>query len=140
MKNHWDLSNDNGGLDFECRAKLAGSRFTVSWDWVARLERAFVCFYPDFHHEQGCTEILPPPMVNRKTMQGMDQLPRFEEDLFKVVDWEYYLIPIAEVPVTNLHVDEVLDEEALPKRYCSQTLCSRSEAGSAGKGTRGYIR
>ena len=140
VKNHWDLSNDNGGLDFERGAKLAGSRFTVSWGWAARLERALVCFYLDFHHEQGRTEILPPLMVNRKTMQGTGQLPKFEEDLFKVADWEYYLIPTAEVPVTNLHADEILDEEALPKRYCSQTPCFRSEAGSAGKDTRGYIR
>ena len=93
VKNHWDLSNDNGGLDFERGAKLAGSRFTVSWGWAARLERALVCFYLDFHHEQGRTEILPPLMVNRKTMQGTGQLPKFEEDLFKVADWEYYLIP-----------------------------------------------
>ena len=140
VKNHWDLSNDNGGLDFERGAKLAGSRFTVSWGWAARLERALVCFYLDFHHEQGRTEILPPLMVNRKTMQGTGQLPKFEEDLFKVAVWEYYLIPTAEVPVTNLHADEILDEEALPKRYCSQTPCFRSEAGSAGKDTRGYIR
>ena len=140
VKNHWDLGNDNGGLDFERGAKLAGSRFTVSWGWAARLERALVNFYLDFHHEQGRTEILPPLMVNRKTMQGTGQLPKFEEDLFKVADWGYYLIPTAEVPVTNLHADEILDEDALPKRYCSQTPCFRSEAGSAGKDTRGYIR
>lgn len=140
VKNHWDLSNDNGGLDFERGAKLAGSRFTVSWGWAARLERALVCFYLDFHHEQGRTEILPPLMVNRKTMQGTGQLPKFEEDLFKVADWEYYLIPTAEVPVTNMYRDCILKAEELPLRYCAFSACFRAEAGSAGRDTRGIIR
>ncbi len=140
VKAHWDLSTDTGGLDFERGVKLAGSRFTVSWGWAARMERALVNFYLDCHRAEGRTEIMPPLMVNSKTMQGTGQLPKFEEDLFKIPDWNYYLIPTAEVPVTNLHADEILDEAVLPLRYCAQTPCFRSEAGSAGKDTRGYIR
>lgn len=140
VREHWDLGTALGGLDFERGGKIAGSRFTVSWGWAARLERALMNFYLDFHNAEGRTEILPPLMVNRKAMQGTGQLPKFEEDLFKLADWEYYLIPTAEVPLTNLHADEVLEEEQLPLRYCAQTPCFRSEAGAAGKDTRGLIR
>lgn len=140
VKEHWELGAALGGLDFERGVKLAGSRFAVSWRWAARLERALMNFYLDFHHTEGRTEIMPPLMVNRKTMQGTGQLPKFEEDLFRIADWDYYLIPTAEVPLTNLHADEVLEETQLPLRYCAQTPCFRSEAGSAGKDTRGLIR
>lgn len=141
-KEHWDLcASGLGGLDFERGAKLAGSRFTVSWGWAARLERAIMNFYMDFHARQGRTEIAPPLMVNRKAMTGTGNLPKFEEDLFKVNDpRDFFLIPTAEVPLTNLHADEVLEEDQLPLRYCAQTPCFRSEAGSAGKDTRGLIR
>ncbi|HIU18064.1 MAG TPA: serine--tRNA ligase [Candidatus Avidesulfovibrio excrementigallinarum] len=140
-KEHWDLGVALHGLDFDRGSKLAGSRFTVSWGWAARLERALMNFYLDFHQSQGRTEILPPLMVNRKTMTGTGQLPKFEEDLFKVNDPRgLYLIPTAEVPLTNLHSGEILEEEDLPLRYCAQTPCFRSEAGAAGKDTRGLIR
>ena len=140
IKEHWDLGTSLGGLDFERGGKLAGSRFTVSWGWAARLERALGNFYLDCHMAEGRTEIMPPLMVNRKTMQGTGQLPKFEEDLFRLPDWGYYLIPTAEVPITNLHADEILEESQLPLRYCAQTPCFRSEAGGAGKDTRGLIR
>ncbi len=140
-KEHWDLGVALHGLDFDRGSKLAGSRFTVSWGWAARLERALMNFYLDFHQSQGRTEILPPLMVNRKTTTGTGQLPKFEEDLFKVNDPRgLYLIPTAEVPLTNLHSGEILEEEDLPLRYCAQTPCFRSEAGAAGKDTRGLIR
>lgn len=141
-KEHWDLcASGLGGLDFERGAKLTGSRFTVSWGWAARLERALMNFYLDFHGKEGRVEIAPPLMVNRKSMTGTGNLPKFEEDLFKVNDpRDFFLIPTAEVPLTNLHSEEVLDEDQLPLRYCAQTPCFRSEAGSAGKDTRGLIR
>lgn len=139
-REHWDLGVALGGLDFERGAKLAGARFTVVRGWAARLERALAAFFLDFHARQGRVEIAPPLMVNRKTMTGTGQLPKFEEDLFKIPDWDYFLIPTAEVPLTNLHADEVLEAESLPLRYCALTPCFRSEAGAAGKDTRGYIR
>ncbi len=140
-REHWDLGTALHGLDFERGAKLAGSRFTVSWGWAARLERALMNFFLDFHAKQGRTEILPPLMVNRKSMIGTGQLPKFEEDLFKVQDpRDFFLIPTSEVPLTNLHAEEVLEEDDLPRRYCAQTPCFRSEAGAAGKDTRGLIR
>lgn len=141
-KEHWDLcASGLGGLDFERGAKLAGSRFNVSFGWAARLERALMNFYLDFHLKQGRIEVAPPLMVNRKTMTGTGNLPKFEEDLFKVNDpRDFFLIPTAEVPVTNLYADEVLEEGQLPLRYCAQTPCFRSEAGAAGKDTRGLIR
>lgn len=139
-REHWDLGVALGGLDFERGAKLAGARFTVVRGWAARLERALAAFFLDFHARQGRVEIAPPLMVNRKTMTGTGQLPKFEEDLFKIPDRDYFLIPTAEVPLTNLHADEVLEAEALPLRYCALTPCFRSEAGAAGKDTRGYIR
>ena len=140
-KEHWELAETLGGLDFERGGKLAGSRFTVYWRWAARLERAIVNFFLDIHTlEHGYTEILPPLMVNRKTMTGTGNLPKFEEDLFKIEGWEYFLIPTAEVPLTNLHADEILSENDLPLGYTAQTPCFRSEAGAAGKDTRGLIR
>ena len=138
---HGDLGIRLGGLDFARAAKLTGSRFVVERGWAARLERALVNFFLDQHTKhEGYIEISPPYMVNRATMTGTGQLPKFEEDLFKVRDWDYYLIPTAEVPLTNLHAGETLDEADLPLAYCAATPCFRSEAGSAGKDTRGIIR
>ncbi|MDL2210893.1 serine--tRNA ligase [Desulfovibrio sp. OttesenSCG-928-O18] len=141
-KEHWELAEAFGNvLDFERGGKLAGSRFTVYWRWAARLERAIANFFLDVHtNENGYTEILPPFMVNRKTMTGTGNLPKFEEDLFKLEGWDYFLIPTAEVPVTNLHAEEILNESDLPLAYTAYTPCFRSEAGSAGKDTRGLIR
>ncbi|MEG2172106.1 MAG: serine--tRNA ligase [Desulfovibrionaceae bacterium] len=140
-KEHWELGTSLGGLDFERASRLAGSRFTVYWRWAARLERALATFFLDVHTQHnGYTEVIPPLMVNRATMTGTGQLPKFEEDLFKLQNWEYYLIPTAEVPLTNLHATEVLEERDLPFGYCAWTPCFRSEAGSAGKDTKGLIR
>ena len=140
-REHGDLGVALGGLDFERAARLTGSRFVVSLKWGARLERALVNFFLDQHTvEEDYIEVCPPYMVNRASMTGTGQLPKFEEDLFKLREWEYYLIPTAEVPLTNLHAGEVLDEADLPRAYCAATPCFRSEAGSAGKDTRGLIR
>lgn len=141
VKEHGELGTALGGLDFERASKLAGSRFTVYWRWAARLERALVSFFLDIHTmHNGYVEVAPPLMVNRKTMTGTGQLPKFEEDLFKIQGWEYYLIPTAEVPLTNLHAGEILEEDQLPLGYCAQTPCFRSEAGAYGKDSRGLIR
>ncbi len=140
VKEHWELGVELGGLDFERGSKLAGSRFVVYWGWAARLERALVSFFLDAHMLNGYMEIAPPLIVNRKTMTGTGQLPKFEEDLFRLQGWEYFLIPTAEVPLTNLHADEIIEEDALPLGYCAQTPCFRSEAGSYGKDTKGLIR
>lgn len=139
-KEHWELGSELRGLDFERASKLTGSRFTLLWRWAARLERALVNFFLDFHLEQGRTEILPPFIVNKKTMTNTGQLPKFSEDLFKLEGVDYYLIPTAEVPLTNLHSEEILEECMLPLSYCAQTACFRSEAGAAGKDTKGLIR
>ena len=140
-REHGDLGVALGGLDFERAARLTGSRFVVSLNWGARLERALVNFFLDQHTvAEDYIEVCPPYMVNRASMTGTGQLPKFEEDLFKLREWEYYLIPTAEVPLTNLHAGEVLDEADLPRAYCAATPCFRSEAGSAGKDTRGLIR
>ncbi|MEG6551497.1 serine--tRNA ligase [Desulfocurvibacter africanus] len=140
-KEHWELGTALGGLDFERAAKLAGSRFVVLRGWAARLERALAAFMLDVQTcEHGYTEIVPPYMVNRQTMTGTGQLPKFEEDLFKLEGCDYYLIPTAEVPLTNLHADETLDEDKLPLTFCAFTPCFRSEAGSYGKDTRGLVR
>lgn len=140
-REHGDLGTALGGLDFERAARLTGSRFVVSLGWAARLERALVNFFLDRHtRHEDYIEVSPPYMVNRATMTGTGQLPKFEEDLFKLREWEYYLIPTAEVPLTNLHAGEALDEADLPRAYCAATPCFRSEAGSAGKDTRGIIR
>ncbi|MDL2266591.1 serine--tRNA ligase [Desulfovibrio sp. OttesenSCG-928-G15] len=140
-KEHWELGEALDGLDFERGAKLAGSRFTVLRGWAARLERALVNFFLDVQtKEHGYTEVLPPLLVNRDTMTGTGQLPKFAEDLFKVEGWEYFLIPTAEVPLTNMFSGEVLEESDLPIAFAAQTACFRSEAGSYGKDTKGLIR
>ena len=138
---HWEIGERLGILDFACAAKLAGSRFTLYRGAGAMLERSLINFMLDIHtKEHGYTEVLPPFMVNAASMTGTGQLPKFEEDLFKIADWDLYLIPTAEVPVTNIHRDEILEEDALPIYYVAYTPCFRSEAGSYGKDTRGLIR
>jgi seryl-tRNA synthetase len=140
-KPHWDLGEDLGILDFKGGAKITGARFTLYWDLGAKLERALINFMLDLHtREHGYREVLPPFMVNRTTMTGTGQLPKFEEELFKIEGTDYFLIPTAEVPVTNIHQDEVLEEETLPRYYTAYTPCFRKEAGSYGKDTRGLIR
>ncbi len=138
---HWDLGEILDILDFNRGAKITGARFTLYKGAGARLERALMNFMLDMHtREHGYLEVLPPFMVNRKTMTGTGQLPKFEEDLFKLSDPDYFLIPTAEVPVTNIHQDEILTEEELPLYYTAYTPCFRREAGSYGKDTRGLIR
>jgi len=138
---HWDLGVRLGILDFERAARMSGARFTVLMGAGARLERALINFMLDLHTGQhGYTEVLPPLMVNAKAMTGTGQLPKFEEDLFKVEKAGYYLIPTAEVPLTNLHREEILDGARLPLSYTAWTPCFRSEAGSYGKDVRGLIR
>ena len=140
-KPHWDIGTNLKGLDFERAAKLAGSRFALYFGWAARLERALINFMLDVQtKENGYIEVLPPFLVNTETMFGTGQLPKFEEDLFKIRDWDLYLIPTAEVPVTNIYRNEVLDEDDLPIAYTAYTPCFRSEAGSYGKDTKGLIR
>jgi seryl-tRNA synthetase len=140
-KPHWDIGEELGILDFKNGAKIAGARFTLYWDLGAKLERALINFMLDLHtREHGYREVLPPFMVNRATMTGTGQLPKFEEELFKIEGLEYFLIPTAEVPVTNIHQDEVLEESVLPLYYAAYTPCFRKEAGSYGKDTRGLIR
>ena len=140
-KAHWDLGTELGILDFERGAKVAGARFTAYFGAGARLERALVNFMLELHTgEHGYTEVLPPFVVNRDSLVGTGQLPKFEQDLFHLEGFPYYLVPTAEVPVTNLHRDEVLEESALPVRYCAYTPCFRSEAGSHGRDVRGLIR
>jgi seryl-tRNA synthetase len=140
-KPHWDLGEELGILDFKTGAKITGARFTLYWDLGAKLERALINFMLDLHtREHGYREVLPPFMVNRTTMTGTGQLPKFEEELFKVEGTDYFLIPTAEVPVTNIHQDEVLEEKVLPLYYTAYTPCFRKEAGSYGKDTRGLIR
>jgi seryl-tRNA synthetase len=140
-KSHWDIGERLGILDFDRAAKIAGARFAVLTGAGAQLERALINFMLDMHTSQhGYREVLPPFMVNRSAMTGTGQLPKFEEDLFRLRDEDYFLIPTAEVPVTNLHRDEILSEAALPIRYTAYTPCFRREAGSYGKDTRGLIR
>ena len=140
-KAHWDLGPELGILDFERGAKITGARFTVYFGAGARLERALISFMLDLHTgRHGYTEVLPPFIVNRDSLIGTGQLPKFEQDLFHLEGYPYYLIPTAEVPVTNLHRDEILDESRLPLRYAAYTPCFRSEAGSYGKDVRGLIR
>jgi seryl-tRNA synthetase len=140
-KAHWDLGPALGILDFERGAKVTGARFTVSFGAGARLERALISFMLDLHTgEHGYQEVLPPFVVNRDSLTGTGQLPKFEQDLFKLEGFPYYLVPTAEVPLTNLHRDEILDEAQLPVRYTAYTPCFRSEAGSYGKDVRGLIR
>jgi len=138
---HWDIGEKLGILDFAAASKVAGSRFALYRSAGALLERALISFMLDIHtREHGYTEVLPPFMVNSASMTGTGQLPKFKEDLFKIEGWDLFLIPTAEVPVTNIHRDEVLAEESLPIHYVAYTPCFRSEAGSYGKDTRGLIR
>ncbi|GIP50941.1 Serine--tRNA ligase [compost metagenome] len=141
-KAHWDIAADLGILDFEAAAKVTGSRFTFYKGLGARLERALINFMMDLHsNEHGYEEMLPPYIVNRDSLYGTGQLPKFEEDLFKLSGAsDYYLIPTAEVPVTNYHRDEILNAEDLPRNYVAYSSCFRSEAGAAGRDTRGLIR
>ncbi|TAJ07072.1 MAG: serine--tRNA ligase [Nitrospirae bacterium] len=140
-KPHWELGEALGILDFERAAKIAGARFAVLTGLGARLERALINYMLDLHTtEHGYREVLPPFMVNRAAMTGTGQLPKFEEDLFRLRDDDYLLIPTAEVPLTNLHREEVVTEAQLPIKYTAHTPCFRREAGSYGKDTRGLIR
>ena len=139
-KAHWDIGEALGILDFANAGKITGARFTVYRGLGARLERAIISYFLDCHTMNGYTEILPPYMVNRASMTGTGQLPKFEEDAFKVAGTDYFLIPTAEVPVTNLHRGDILDGNDLPIKYCAYSACFRSEAGSAGRDTRGLIR
>jgi seryl-tRNA synthetase len=138
---HWEIGERLGILDFTRASKIAGARFALYRGAGALLERALINFMLDIHtKEHGYTEVLPPFMVNSAAMTGTGQLPKFKKDLFKIEDWDYYLIPTAEVPVTNIHREEILLEEDLPLYYVAYTPCFRSEAGSYGKDTRGLIR
>ncbi len=140
-KAHWDLGPELGILDFDRAAKITGARFAVYMGLGAKLERALINFMLDVHtKEHGYTEVLPPFMANKDSFYGTGNLPKFEQDLFKLQGTDYYLVPTAEVPVTNLHRDETLDLEALPIKYCAYTPCFRSEAGSYGRDVRGIIR
>jgi seryl-tRNA synthetase len=140
-KTHWELGEYLKIFDFDRASKITGARFPLYFGHGARLERALINFMLDIHtNEHGYTEVLPPFIVNRKSMTGTGQLPKFSEDLFKLEGWDYYLIPTAEVPVTNIHQNEILDEEMLPIFYTAYTPCFRSEAGSYGKDTKGLIR
>ncbi|MGB4067956.1 MAG: serine--tRNA ligase [Nitrospira sp.] len=140
-KPHWEVGENLGILDFDRAAKIAGARFSVMTGAGARLERALINYMLDLHTTQhGYREVLPPLMVNRASMTGTGQLPKFEDDLFRMKDEDYFLIPTAEVPVTNLHREEILAGDRLPLRYTAYTPCFRREAGSYGKDTRGLIR
>ena len=139
-KEHWELAEQNGWIDFERGVKLATSRFSVSFGMGARLERALINFMLDFNRERGVEEVSVPALVNRKALEGTGQLPKFEDDLYKIQDQELFLIPTAEVPVTNLYQDEILSLDELPKRMTAYTSCFRKEAGAAGRDTRGMIR
>lgn len=142
-KAHWDLGKELGILDPETAAKISGTRFTVYRDLGARLERAIMNFFLDTHtSKHGYTEVFPPFMVSRESMTGTGQLPKFEEDAYKVLGdgKEYFLVPTAEVPVTNMYREQILDGAQLPIKHCAYTACFRAEAGSAGRDTRGLIR
>ena len=140
-KAHWDLGPELGILDLERAAKITGARFAVYWGLGARLERALISFMLDVHtREHGYTEVLPPFMVNSASLFGTGQLPKFAEDLFKIEGSDFWLIPTAEVPVTNLYRDEIIEAERLPVSLCAYTPCFRSEAGSYGRDVRGIIR
>ena len=140
-KEHWELGTALGGLDFETAAKITGSRFVILKGWAAKLERALISFMLDVQTmENGYDEVMPPVIVNRESLMGTGQLPKFEEDLFHLENTSYYLIPTAEVPVTNIYRDTTLAESQLPIAHCAYTACFRSEAGSYGKDTKGMIR
>lgn len=140
-KPHWDVAESLGILDFERAARMTGARFALYWGIGAALERALISFMLDLHTRlHGYLEVLPPFIVNAASLTGTGQLPKFKQDLFKLESSDYYLIPTAEVPVTNIHRNEVLEEDDLPRYYAAYTPCFRSEAGSYGKDTRGLIR
>ena len=140
-KPHWELGEQQDIIDFERAAKISGSRFALLKGFGSKLERALTNFMLDLHTQRhGYTEVLPPFLVNTPSMTATGQLPKFKEDLFKIEDWDLYLIPTAEVPVTNIHRDETLTEKDLPIKYTAYTPCFRSEAGSHGRDTRGLIR
>jgi seryl-tRNA synthetase len=139
-KEHWELAEQNGWIDFERGVKLATSRFSVSFGMGARLERALINFMLDFNRSRGFDEVSVPALVNRAALEGTGQLPKFEDDLYKMDGLELFLIPTAEVPVTNLYQDEILSAEELPKKMTAYTSCFRKEAGAAGRDTRGMIR
>ena len=139
-KAHWEIGESLNILDFAAAGKITGARFTVYRGLGSRLERSIINYYLDTHTQHGYTEIFPPYMVNRASMTGTGQLPKFEEDAFKVAGTDYFLIPTAEVPVTNLLRGEIVDGDQLPIKYCAYSACFRSEAGSAGRDTRGLIR
>ena len=137
---HWDIGKNLGILDPETAAKVTGARFHFYKGLGARLERTVISYFLNTHTENGYTEVLPPYMVNRASMTGTGQLPKFEEDAFRVANNDYFLIPTAEVPVTNMHRDEILSGDKLPIKYCAYSACFRAEAGSAGRDQRGLIR
>jgi seryl-tRNA synthetase len=139
-KAHWDIGVDLNILDFETARKVTGARFTFYRGFGARLERSLINFMLDTHTKNGYTEIFPPFMVHRRSMMGTGQLPKFEEDAFKVQNTEYFLVPTAEVPVTNMYREQILDGNLLPIKHTAYTACFRAEAGSAGRDTRGLIR
>src|SRR5258708_6260068 len=139
-KNHWEIGEALGILDFERATKVTGTRFVFLTAAGAKLNRALINFFLETHGRNGYTEMCPPYMVNADSLRGTGQLPKFEQDLFKLTDRDYYLIPTAEVPVTNFHRDEILDAATLTRSYCAYSPCFRSEAGSYGKDTRGLIR
>lgn len=139
-KAHWDIGEDLGILDFATGAKVTGARFTYYKGSGARLERALYNFMLDIHTDNGYTEVFPPYMVHRRSMEGTGQLPKFEEDAFKVMNTEYFLIPTAEVPITNMYREQILEAEILPIKHTAYSACFRAEAGSAGRDTRGLIR
>ena len=139
-KAHWDIGAELNILDPETAAKVTGARFHFYRGLGAKLERSIISFFLNTHTEHGYTEILPPYLVNRASMTGTGQLPKFEEDAFKITNDDYFLIPTAEVPVTNMHREEIMDGAKLPVSYCAYSACFRAEAGSAGRDTRGLIR
>lgn len=139
-KAHWDLGTDLNILDFERAGKITGSRFTILKGYGSKLERAIISYYMDTHTDNGYTEIQPPFMVNRASMTGTGQLPKFEEDAFKLTEDDYFLIPTAEVPVTNMYRNEIFSGDDLPLMHVAYSACFRAEAGSAGRDTRGLIR
>lgn len=140
-KTHWEIGTDQDIIDFDTATKLSGARFALLKGFASKLERALINFFLDLHTQRhGYTEVLPPFLVNTASMTATGQLPKFEEDLFKIKDWDLYLIPTAEVPVTNIHRNETISEKDLPIKYTAYTPCFRSEAGSHGRDTRGLIR
>lgn len=139
-KAHWDIGKDLDIIDAERASKITGSRFIILKRMGAKLERAIINYYLDMHDDNGYDELLPPFMVNRTSMTGTGQLPKFEDDAFNIRENDYFLIPTAEVPVTNMYANEILDGEDLPLKYAAYSACFRAEAGSAGRDTRGLIR